>query len=284
MRIALPNKGPLCEPTLRLLAEAGFGALDKPEASLCARCTDTRIEFLYARVGDIPAYVASGAAYAGITGADMLAEKGAKVRDELDLEFGKCEVALAVPEGSGIRDIGGLEGKRIATKLPNIARRYLQERKAGAEIVELSGATEIAPSAGMADAIIDHVETGRTLAANRLVRIETLMRSSARLIATTKNDAASERIFEEIALALRGVLSARGLKYLVFNAPSPKVLQAAIAAVPAMESPTVLKLAKRGEWAVQTVVKAGQVAGVVRAVKEAGGKDILVMPLEKVIA
>lgn len=283
VRIALPNKGVLCQPALAMLKKAGFAALDSPQETLCARCEDGRVEYLFVRAQDVPKYVDSGAAYAGITGLDMVAEDGSGARQMLELGFGQCEIALAVPEASGVDSVLGLSGKRIATKLPNTARKYLAGSGVSAELLELSGATEIAPAANLADAVIDHVQTGRTLRANRLRRIATIAKSSAFLIASAKEDAAGEEILQEIALSLQGVRKAEGLKYLVLNAPTDASLKKVLAVLPSMESPTVLKLAKEGEWAVQTVIKAGQLATVVRQVKLAGGKDILVMPLEKVI-
>ena len=282
-RIALPNKGALCAPALDMLKKAGFAAMDSPEDALCARCEDERVEMLFVRAQDISKYVDSGAAYAGITGLDVLEEDSAIARRIMDLGFGKCEVAVAVPEESGITAVKQLEGKKIATKLANTAKKYLAQNKVNAELVGLAGATEISPSAGLADAIIDHVQTGRTLKANRLRKIATVAKSSAWLIASGKIDEKQEEMLQEIALSLSGVKAAQGLKYLVLNVTSDETLKKVLKVLPSMESPTLLKLAKEGEWAVQTVVQARQLARVVRQVKLAGGKDMLVMPLEKVI-
>jgi len=283
IRIAIPNKGVLCQPALAMLKKAGFAALDSPQDTLSARCEDARIEYLFVRAQDVPKYVDSGAVYAGITGLDMVAEDGSEARQVLELGFGGCEIALAVPEESGVTSVGELSGKRIATKLPNTARKYLEEMGVSAELLELSGATEIAPAANLADAVIDHVQTGRTLRTNRLKKIAIIAKSSACLIASGKEDDESEEILQEIALSLEGVRRAEGLKYLVLNAPTDASLEKVLAVLPSMESPTVLKLAKEGEWAVQTVIESRQLASVVRQVKLAGGKDILVMLLEKVI-
>ncbi len=283
-RIALPNKGALCAPALEMLKKAGFAAVDSPEDALCARCEDERIEILFVRAQDIGKYVDSGAAYAGITGLDVLEEDGASARRMMDLGFGACEVAVAVPEESGINTVKQLEGKKIATKLMNTSRKYLAQNKVNTELVELAGATEISPAAGLADAIIDHVQTGRTLQANRLRRIATVSKSSAWLVASGRIDGKQEEMLQEIALSLSGVKSAQGLKYLVLNVTSDETLKKVLEVLPSMESPTLLKLAKDGEWAVQTVIQSRQLTRVVRQVKLAGGKDMLVMPLEKVIA
>ena len=283
VRIALPNKGVLCQPALSMLAKAGFASLDMPTDTLCARCEDARVEYLFVRAQDVPKYVESGAVYAGITGLDMLVETGSKARQVLDLGFGECDIALAVPEASTAVSVKDLAGRRIATKLPNTALAYLRKNRVKAALLELSGATEIAPGAKLADAVIDHVQTGRTLRANRLRRIATISTSSAFLVASGKNDRRAEEVLLELELSLAGVKRARGLKYLVLNAPSDKALKKILSVLPSMESPTLLRLAKQGEWAVQTVVEARQLASVVRKVKLAGGKDLLVMPLEKVI-
>ena len=283
IRIAIPNKGVLCQPALSLLARAGFAALDSPQDTLCARCEDRRVKYLFVRAQDVPKYVDSGAAYAGITGSDMLDETGSGARRVLELGFGECEIALAVPEASKAKSVRDLAGKRIATKLPATARKYLKEAGVKAELLSLSGATEIAPAANLADAVIDHVQTGRTLRANRLRKIGTLSSSSAFLAAVSKKEGAKEELLSEIVLSLEGVLRARSLKYLVLNAPSDEKLQRILRVLPSMESPTLMRLAKKGEWAIQTVVEARQLPTVVRRVKLAGGKDMLVMPLEKVI-
>jgi len=283
IRIAIPNKGVLCQPALSMLAKAGFAALDSPQDTLCARCEDERVKYLFVRAQDVPKYVDSGAAYAGITGLDMLAETGSAARQVLELGFGECEIALAVPEASRAKSVRDLDGKRIATKLPNTARAYLRQKGVNATLLELSGATEIAPAANLADAVIDHVQTGRTLRANRLRKIGTLSSSSAFLAASQKEDEAQEELLQEIVLSLEGVKRARSLKYLVLNAPSDKKLQEILRVLPSMESPTLMRLAKKGEWAIQTVVEARQLPSVVRRVKLAGGKDMLVMPLEKVM-
>ena len=283
IRIAIPNKGVLCQPALSMLAKAGFAALDSPQDTLCARCEDERVKYLFVRAQDVPKYVDSGAAYAGITGLDMLVETGSAARQVLELGFGECEIALAVPEASRAKSVRDIEGKRIATKLPNTARAYLRQKGVNATLLELSGATEIAPAANLADAVIDHVQTGRTLRANRLRKIGTLSSSSAFLAASQKEDAAQEELLQEIVLSLEGVKRARSLKYLVLNAPSDKKLQEILRVLPSMESPTLMRLAKKGEWAIQTVVEARQLPSLVRRVKLAGGKDMLVMPLEKVM-
>ena len=281
LRIAIPNKGALCQPSLEMLKKAGFAALDSPQETLCARCEDSRVEYLFVRAQDVTRYVDSGAAYAGITGLDMVMECSSKARQALELGFGGCEIALAVPEASKIKSAAGLSGKRIATKLPNISRAYLKKKGVKAELLELSGATEIAPAANLAEAIIDHVQTGRTLRANRLRKVETIASSSALLIASEKKEAKSEELLQELLLSLSGVKNARGLRYLILNAPSDAALKKVIAVLPSMESPTVLKLAKEGEWAVQTVVQERQLATLVRKVKLAGARTCLSCLLRK---
>jgi len=245
IRIAMPNKGVLCQPALSLLARAGFAALDSPQDTLCARCEDGRVKYLFVRAQDVPKYVDSGAVYAGITGSDMLDETGSGARRVLDLGFGQCEIALAVPEASKAKSVRDLAGKRIATKLPATARKYLKAAGVKAELLSLSGATEIAPAANLADAVIDHVQTGRTLRANRLRKIGTLSSSSAFLAAARKREGAKEELLQEILLSLEGVLRARSLKYLVLNAPSDEKLQAILRVFPQWKAPRSCGLRKR---------------------------------------
>ena len=275
VRLAIPNKGRLYAPSVELLSKIG---IDVPGGRELFVGRDG-IEILLARAEDIPKYVETGAADLGITGEDLIIEKNAKVAKLLTFNYGRCSIVLAGKEGA---TLSSLRGKRIATKLPNIAKRYIARKKLGAKLVVLRGAVEAAPALGVADAIIDHVSTGRTLAAHKLKVIDKIMDSAACLIAN-KEAQKNNPLVEEIKLSLEGVVRAEGLRYIMVNAPSERALKRIVKVIPGLESPTVLELAKKGTFAVHAVVESKRIARVIRELKKAGGKDILVLRMERVI-
>ena len=184
MRIAVPNKGRLHDPTLELLDRAGIGVEDGADRQLYANTVDPDITVLYARAADIPEYVADGAADVGITGYDQVRESAVDdVAELLDLDFGKCRLVLAAPEDGDIAEPGDLAGKTVATEFPTVTREYFDERGIEPEIVEVTGATELTPHVEMADAIVDITSTGTTLRVNRLAIIDEVLASSVRLFA-----------------------------------------------------------------------------------------------------
>ena len=195
LSIALP-KGRLLQPSLDALRGIGLNCPDTDELDrrLVHETADGRVRFVIARPADVPAYVEHGAADLGITGKDVLVEGDWNVCELLDLGFGKCRMAVAVPAPADGPDCGAAtpslgsprlgQTLRVATKFPGIARRYFAPRRdLCVQIIRLSGAVEIAPIVGLADAIVDIVDTGRTLADNGLVVVEEIMQVSARLIA-----------------------------------------------------------------------------------------------------
>ena len=167
LRIGVPSKGRLAELAAQLLADAGL-SFRRTDRSLFARCKDMPIEVTFLRTDDIPVLVAEGAIGLGITGADLVAESGAEVVHRIDLGVGSCRLALCVPDDSAIDDPRQLAGRRVATSFPRITKEWLAERGVEAHLVALSGSVEVMIALGVADAIVDLVETGSTLAANRL--------------------------------------------------------------------------------------------------------------------
>jgi ATP phosphoribosyltransferase len=176
-------KGKLIEPTLELFAKAGYGAV-RPAADsrrLLIPCPEIGMTFLIVRPTDVPTYVEHGAADLGVVGKDVLLEQDSDVYEPLDLGFGACRIAVAAFRGQGARD--RLSSKiRVATKYPKITERYFNQRGVPVEIIKLYGSIELAPIVGLADRIVDLVETGNTLKAHGLVEIECIARSTARLI------------------------------------------------------------------------------------------------------
>jgi ATP phosphoribosyltransferase len=176
-------KGKLIEPTLDLFARAGYRSaqLTTDSRRLVFPCPEIGITFLIVRPTDVPTYVEYGAADVGIVGKDVLLEQDADVCEPLDLGFGACRIAVAALRGQASRD--RLSSKiRVATKYPKITERYFNQRGVPVEIIKLYGSIELAPIVGLADRIVDLVETGSTLKAHDLVEVECIAQSTARLI------------------------------------------------------------------------------------------------------
>ena len=285
LRIAIPNKGRLSEPSLDIMKKSGISIADAGERSLFAATNNPDVQVLFVRADDIPKYVEMGAADAGITGFDLVQDRSADVKILARLNFGKCRLSLAVPSDSRIRGAKDLEGKKVATKYVGAARKFLQKNGVKCDIVEVAGAAEITPFLGVSDAIIDLVSTGTTLAVNKLKEVEVIVESTACFIANKKSaeEKGKKEILEELALSFEGIKSAEGKKYVMVNVPSQAVLSRVVGIIPGMESPTVLKLAKEGEYAVHAVVEEKRIPSTVRMLKTAGAKDILILNVDRAV-
>ena len=281
MRIAVPNKGRLHEPTVSLLDRAGLHIVDGAERQLYADTVDSDITILFARAADIPEYVSDGAADLGITGLDQAREAGCEnVESLLDLEFGRCRLVVAAPEQGDISNIADLEGRTVATEFPNITRNYFADHDIEPDIVEVSGATELTPHVDMADAIVDITSTGTTLEVNRLAVIDEVLRSSVHLFA--RDDVLEDRKTEEIVMALRSVLAADGKRYLMLNAPESN-LDAIKEVIPGLGGPTVMDLPGTDQVAVHAVVDERDVFEAINRLKEEGASGILVTAIERLV-
>lgn len=182
VRIAIQNSGRLRTDSEKLLKSWGIDCSQKDKNVLVLPCNDGQFEILFVRYGDIPQYVQSGVADFGIVGQNILFEERLKVTPIKKLGFGECRLIIAVPEGSNITTPGQLEGERIATSYPNSLRKYLRRNHCTATIVRIRGGVEAAPALGLADAICDLTQSGKTLATNGLRIIDEVMQSEAVLI------------------------------------------------------------------------------------------------------
>jgi ATP phosphoribosyltransferase len=281
LRLALPNKGRMVEPTLRLLHDAGL-VFDEHDRSLVARVQNFDLDILFVRTNDVIEFVGDGVADLGITGIDLLTETGAELPRVRELGYGRCRLAAAVPTDSPFRTVEDLAGHRVATAHPNTARRYFAQRGLDVDVVPISGAVEVAPRLGLAEAIVDLVSTGSTLVMNGLRQVGDVLASEAVLVAnpTAQRDRAGE--LAAIDTMLSAVIAARGRKYLMMNAPASHLSELE-AVLPALESPTVIPLAHEGMVAVHTVVGADEVWGLLPRLKSAGASGILVLPIEKIV-
>lgn len=281
MKIAVPNKGRLHEPTIELLERAGLHIENGANRKLYADTVDPEVSILFVRAADIPEYVADGAADLGITGLDQARETDARsIVDLLDLGFGRCRLVLAAPEDGEIREAADLDGKTVATEFPNVAYEHFAERGIEPEIIEVTGATELTPHVEMADAIIDITSTGTTLRMNRLEIIDEVLESSARLFA--REDVLDDPKTEQIRTALQSVLSANGKRYLMLNAPEERVAEIR-EALPGLGGPTVMDIAGEGLVAIHVVVDERDVFETITEVKKLGASGILVTEIERLV-
>jgi ATP phosphoribosyltransferase len=283
VKIAVP-KGHLEEASVKLLQDAGIGVLGRYGRQLFARTKDPEIELVFVRAEDIPDFVARGSTDLGITGYDLMCESRADVVELLDLRYGSARMVVAASDKSGIRSVNDVkQGARVATEFPNIAKRYFSEKGIEIELVDITGAAEISPLIGLADVIVDVTSTGTTLRAHGLNIVDTIVESTARLIANRWSLQEKRVKIDDILTALSSVVKARGKKLVLMNVPEDR-LEEIKRVMPGMAGPTVSRVeAKEPMLAVQAVVDEAEVYKVVKLAKQAGAKDILVMPIERVL-
>jgi ATP phosphoribosyltransferase len=280
MRIAVPNKGRIHDPSMDLLERAGLHVESGAERKLYAETVDPDVTVLFARAADIPEYVADGAADVGITGLDQARESGAELVDLLDLDFGRCRLVLAAPEDGDIDAVEDVAGRTVATEFPRIARRYFEDTGVDPEIVEVTGATELTPHVDMADAIIDITSTGTTLAVNRLAIIEEVLSSSVRLFA--RPETADGPKVEQVLMALQSVIAAEDKRYLMMNVPG-ECLADVRETLPGLGGPTVMDIAGTEMVAVHAVVNEREVFETISNLQSVGATDILVTEIERLV-
>jgi ATP phosphoribosyltransferase len=234
---------------------------------------------LLVRADDIPEYVQDGVVDCGITGADLVRERGASVSELLPLGFGSCTLEAAVPQESSAQMLDDLEGLRIATVFPRLAGDLLAARGIAAELVTVTGSVEVAPRLGLADAIVDLVSSGNTLRTNGLRSLGELFSSQAVLVGGAQPDAAALHL----ARVLKSVVDARGARYLMMNAPEG-ALERLCELVPGSRAPSVLPLSEPGMVAVHALIPAADVWRLLPELEEAGASSILLVPVERMLA
>jgi ATP phosphoribosyltransferase len=283
-------KGSLERATLDLFDAADLTVRRSSDRDYHASIDDPRIDRVrFLRPQEIPSYVEEGLFDFGITGRDWITETGADVASLGELQYSKAtsepvRVVLAVPAAASWQSATDLpEGVRISTEFPALTRRYLEARGVKAVVIPSYGATE-AKVPDIVDAIVDLTETGASLARNGLRILDTLLTSYTELIANPAAyaDPAKREAMEDVALLLRGAISARGSVLLKLNV-SAADLDAVSAILPAMSSPTVTSLARGDMHAVEAVVPKRGVNRLIPALKAAGGRDILEIPISKIV-
>lgn len=281
LRVAIQSKGRLNEESTALLQEIGI-SVDDSKRKFLSQSANFPLEVLYMRDDDIPQVVASGTASLGIVGLNEVDEKGVDVEIVERLGFGGCRISLAIPKAEEYDGPQYFNGKRIATSYPNILRKYLADNGIDAKIEIITGSVEIAPAAGIADAIFDIVSSGGTLVSNGLKEVEKVFWSEAVLIAGPGLTDEDRKLLEEIQFRLDSVKVSRGKKYLLMNLPQASV-EEAVKILPAMRSPTVMPLAAEGWCSMHSVVDEADLWDKIRQLKAIGAEGILVLNVDKII-
>ena len=271
LRIGIPSKGRLAELAETLLKDAGL-SFRRSERSLFARCKDLPVEITFLRTDDIPVLCAEGAIDMGVTGADLIAESGVEVIQRMELGIGTCRLAVCVPDDSPLGGAAELNGSRIATSFPRITEKYLREHGAEAHLVDLSGSVEIMIALGVADAIVDLVETGSTLAANQLRILDEIGNYETVLI--QNRDQRHAELADRIVRRIEGVVIARSYSLLEYNVPRAK-LREAEQITPGFNSPTVSALEDPNWCAVRVMVRRKEVISIMERLEALGASAIL---------
>lgn len=281
LRIAIQSKGRLNEESTQLLRESGIN-IDDSKRKFLSQASNFPVEILYMRDDDIPQVVSNGTASLGIVGLNEVEERGFDVTIEARLGFGGCRISLAVPRNCGYDGLAFFNGKRIATSYPRILRKFLDSKGINAEIEVITGSVEIAPAAGIADAIFDIVSSGSTLVSNGLVEVERVFESEAVLISNGQLSNEDRKTLDEILFRIESVKVSRNKKYILMNLPKSS-LDEALRILPAMRSPTVLPLADEGWCSLHSVVDDSELWSKIQMLKAIGAEGILVLNVDKII-
>jgi ATP phosphoribosyltransferase len=293
LKVALQKSGRLTDNSLDLLVRCGLKYSRGKDQLMCYG-ENMPLDVLFVRDDDIPDLVQQDVCDLGIVGLNVVEEKRLAFQARgvaplfeqlLVLDFGKCRLSIAAPEGVEYRNAATLRGKRIATTYPNILARYLRDNDVQAEIVTLSGAVEIAPRLGRADFICDLVSTGSTLVANHLWEAETILESQAAIISTPVPVSPEKQDWlRRLSMRIDGVQQVKESKYIMLHAPRSKLAQIK-QLLPGSESPTIVPLdGTSDKVAVHAVCRENVFWETLESLKSAGASAILVLPVEKMLA
>jgi len=289
LRIAVQKKGRLAEDSFAMLKKCGL-RFSIRGGGLLARVKNVPVDLLLVRDDDIPSFVATGAADLGIAGENVLVEEVLMTAGGMDavidrrLGFSRCKLCLAADAGGDIQSWKDLDGTRIATTYPGVLNRFLEENDIMANIVEMKGAVELAPSINIAESICDLVSSGATLEANGLSAFETILESEAVLIKSSRKFSPEKQdIYDKLVRRIDGVLRSADSKYIMLNAPKDAV--AAISEIlPGSDAPTIIPLGGDSDLvAVQAVCTENVFWDTLEDLKAAGARSILVLPIEKML-
>jgi len=284
LRLGVPNKGRLNERTIELLTRSGIDLGEDIGRRLYLKAKNQDIEIIFVRAQDVPIFVDEGAIDMGITGIDETAESGRDLKKILDLRFGYCHLAVAVPEDSGITEASQIkDGSRIATSFPNLTRKYFQDMGKEVKIITVTGACEIMPYMGVADYISDLVSTGSTLKTNRLREVGSIIESQAVVITSEKALAKNGQIIQDVVDSFESIIVAENKKYIMADIPKDK-LGDVEKIIPGIGGPTVLEIAGNDDYlAVHAVIDGKDVFKTIAELKRLGAKGILTTPIERLV-
>lgn len=287
LKLGLP-KGSLQDATVNLFEKAGF-KVQVSSRSYFPYIDDVEIKPVLLRAQEMSRYVEDGTLDCGITGADWVMENGSRVESLTELQYSKATSnkvrwVLAVPEDCGIKSVKDLQGKKIATEVVGITKKYLAKHKVKAHVEFSWGATEAKVTSGLVDAIVELTETGSSLRANKLRIVETLCESSTQFIANKQSikDAWKKKKMEQVVLLLKGALAANSMVGLKLNIEE-KNLQDILGSLPALKNPTIAPLTKEGWVALETIIDESVVRKIIPALKDAGAQGIIEYSINKLI-
>lgn len=282
LRIAVQSKGRLYDETMELLTAAGI-KLVAVKRTLLVPSRNFPIELLFLRDDDIPDSVATGTADIGIVGLNEVKEKKQDVTIMRNLGFSHCRLSLAIPKEIDYTGLDWFNGKKIATSYPVILNEFLAKRNIKADVHVIGGSVEIAPGIGLANAIFDIVSSGSTLVSNNLKEVEVVMQSDAVLIANNSTLPDEKKAaLNELLFRIEAVKTAEKKKYILMNVPRQK-LDAVIAILPGIKSPTILPLADEQWCSVHAVLEEQHLWSVINALKAVGAEGILVLNIEEMV-
>ena len=280
-------KGSLEEATIKLFAKAGWN-IRKSSRSYKPSIDDEEIEGRFVRSQEISRYVDHGYFDVGLCGYDWIVENGSDVVEVCDLIYSRASNrpsywVLAVPEASEIKTVEDLQGKRIATEVVNMTRRFLEDKGVEAEVEFSWGATEVKVP-DMVDAIVDLTETGNSLVANKLRIVDTLLKTNTKLVANKQSweNRIKRQKIENIAMMLEAALEATDKVGLKLNAPKAN-LEEILSILPALRNPTVNRLSDEGWSAIEVILSERNVRDIVPKLKQMGAEGIIEYPLNKVV-
>ena len=287
LKLGLP-KGSLQEATIKVFERAGF-KIYVSGRSYFPSIDDLEIEPVLLRAQEMSRYVEEGALDCGITGADWIMENGSKVVSLAELAYAKQSSAkvrwvLAVPEKTSMSSVKDLQGKRIATELVNVTKRYLKKNKVKADVEFSWGATEAKVADGLVDAVVELTETGSSLRAHKLRVIGEVCESTTQFIANknTTQDPWKKKKMDQITMLLKGAIAANNMVGLKMNVRKND-LDKILALLTSLKNPTISHLSDQNWLAIETVIDEGTVRTLIPGLKKAGAQGIIEYPLNKVI-
>ena len=284
VKMAVPNKGRLNERAVELLLKSGIDLGEDWGRKLYVTAKEQNIEIMFIRAQDIPAFIATGAIDIGITGEDLTAESGYKIKKLMDLEFGICRLSVAAPEASGIKTVNDIpDGAKVATSFPNLTKKFFKKMGKNVSVIEVSGAAEIMPYLGISDLIVDLVASGSTLKMNRLLEVAKIMDSQAAIYSSEESVKKHGAAITDVVDSIKSVISAEDRKYIMADIPKKKLVQVE-KILPGIGGPTILNIAGNDDMvAVHAVIRSKDVYKAVNDLKRLGAKGILTLSIDRLV-